>query len=476
MNQHQRFRLLTCLLVLLLGGLASAQVPIRVATYNVQELGFFASNQWNAAIASLNRVDADIVCVQEVDGNQEVALLPSFATSAGYANSAVSGVSGTLSGNLRNAVLSRYPVVSSTSHSAVSLSGDSNANDITRDIFEVVVQVPGASQVTGFFVIHLKASSGGTNDFRRAVEFIRLRQAIAGFQASYPGAPFFVTGDFNEDVGDGPFNNVFNSLPSGLPSSYDLGSDISFPVIYDPFLDLNSDGVSFAPATQEDSQTLDATRDASGRRLDYLGSASGALLLGDEVYNSARDNGFDDAPIGNWIAKAGLPLAASTSGQASDHFPVFGDFTLPAPQLALYPGSNEDFDIETGVNVTPTQGPGEDQKSAQAGDLLLVRYFSPGGTFDLDPPLLVAQIFSPGSPPNGPLSGLWVTTTGAVILVGGANGLGAPLVIAPVSGNTHAFLLPASLVGNSLMLQALALNSGAQNGFFALSNGHEIQL
>ena len=263
----------------------------RIGTWNIQSLGNSGTNEWNRELDVIARMGCEIVTIQEIDDLSEAIAFSSFAAAAGYSHFAVGNASGTLSGSLRNGVLSMHPIVSFSSHNSVSLSGDANANDITRDIFEARIQVPNAADLLGVFSVHFKASSGGTNDFRRAVEVHRLAQAIDGFVAANPGAPWVVTGDFNEDLGDGPFGNSFSSLPSGLPQTYDLGNDISFPVIYNPFVDLVNKGGLIADATQEDSATIDATRDSSGRRLDYLIYANGVLLSGDEVYNSARDNG-----------------------------------------------------------------------------------------------------------------------------------------------------------------------------------------
>lgn len=469
-------------LLLILIGLATGQVPVRVATYNVQALGSVGSGQWNDAVAVLSRVGADVVGIQEIDGSADALFFGTFANQAGYSFSAAGSTSGTLSGNLRNGVLSVHPITFSQSHSAASLSGDSSANDITRDIFEAWIQVPGAQSVLGVFSVHLKASSGSTNDFRRAVEIIRLRQAVAGFQAANPGAPWIVLGDLNDDLGDRGFNNFFNSLPSGLPGSYDLGNDISFPVVYNPFVDIVSDGSLIANATQEDSVSLDATRSASGRRLDYLFYSNAVTLFGDEVYNSARDNGVDDTPIGNWLMKFGAPLPSGVSLNASDHFAVFADFEIPSGATLLYPGTEEDFILATGINATPTTGPTLDCKTATGNDILLVNLLSPNATFDFEPLLLVAQFFcAPGVPCTFPFPGFqfdpFDVMNPVYVLVDGVTGAGGFFgLLVPSPGSTFAFNLPSGLGGQEVMLQALVLGPQAANGSFASSEGHKLTL
>ncbi|MCA9322498.1 MAG: endonuclease/exonuclease/phosphatase family protein [Planctomycetes bacterium] len=465
--------------LILLATMGIGQEAVRVATWNIQAVGTPGSNEWLRSLDVVARLDADIVAIQEVDDMVEVGQFASFAAAAGYAHYAISNTSGTLSGDLFTAVLSRHPILGSTSHTAASLSGDLNANDITRDIFEARIQVPNTAAPLAIFTVHLKASSGGVNDFRRTIEMRRLGQAVQAFSALNPLAPFVITGDFNEDLGDGPFGQVFNALPSGLPQTYTLGNDINFPVVYDPFNALTTLGGLIADATQEDSTTLDATRDSSGRRLDYIIYGQGALLVGDEVYNSSRDNGLDDFPAGNWLPKAGSTLPASWSLQTSDHFPVFADLTVPGQALPLFAGSNDDFEMLTGVGAAPTAGPGQDQKSAMAGDFLHVRYRSPGGTFVGWPAVIVGEGFPfPGIPPFGPLPGMWFDLFGGAFALfdGTAATGGFQPVIAPLDGNQHSYLVPAGLGGTSFMLQSLAISNLANNGFLAFSDGHRVDI
>lgn len=467
---------------ILLASVALGQIPVRVATYNVQALGSNGSGQWNDAVSVLDRMGADVVGIQEIDGTADLISFGSFASQAGYPHFAASSLSGTLSGSLRNGVMSAHPITFSMSHSAADLSGDPTANDITRDIFEAWVQVPNAADVLGVFVVHLKASNGSTNDFRRAIEIIRLRQAIDGFQLANPSAPWIVMGDMNEDIGDGPFNNSFSSLPSGLPQTYDLGNDINFPVVYDPFNDVISEGSLLANATQEDSTTIDTTRNASGRRLDYLFYGGGTVLNGDEVYNSSRDNGIDDTPIGNWLMKVGGALPSGTSLNASDHYSVFGDFEIPTGASLLYPGTDEDFFLSTGINGTPTTGPGFDCKFATGFDVLLVNLHSPGATFDFQPILLVAQFFcAPGVPCSFPFPGFQFDPFDPVnpvfVLVDGLTGTGGFFgLLVPSPGSTFAFALPAGLGGQEIMFQGLATSMTAANGIAAFSEGHKLTM
>ncbi len=315
---------------LVLGSLTSAALAtetVRVATYNIQAVG--SGSELTALTSVINRMAADVVLLQEVQSNETAQVGP-LASACGYPWYVVANTSGTLSGALKNAVLSKFPITSSVSWSAAMASGDPAANDICRDILQAEIAVPETCAPLAVFTVHLKASSSSTDKFRRAVELIRVRQIIEAYLLAHPGANVVFGGDMNEDIGDGPFGQTFTSLPGGLPSSYQLGSDITFPVVYDPFnyvATIGGLGLAAVDATQEDSLTA-ATRAASGRRLDYVFPRASAPALGDEVYASPQDNGVDDAPLGYFLRKGGTALPSGTSALASDHYSVYADVLL----------------------------------------------------------------------------------------------------------------------------------------------------
>lgn len=145
-----------------------------------------------------------------------------------------------------------------------------------------------------------------------------------------------------------------------------------------------------------------------------------------------------------------------------------------------FPGTGEDFVQYTFINdvegaPSPLHGIG--------GDRLTIAFESPLGTFDNFEALVLAQIFVPGNPPIGPAPFTAVmhidpaANPGPVALVGGATGIGTPIV-AP-GGTTVHFILPSvGLNGLSVMIQSWALTFGppAANGFLATSDGHELRV
>jgi endonuclease/exonuclease/phosphatase family metal-dependent hydrolase len=300
---------------------------VRVASWNVESVGAPGTSQHDAALAILHRIDADVVGLNEVNGDVEVAHLDALAFDAGYEESLVAD-SPSPFGTQRNALLSRLPVVSGTLHTAASLSGDPAANDLTRLIPEVTVNINGCPFTV--VVDHWKSGLAQADVFRRAVESHRLSQVVADRQAA--AEPFVIVGDVNEELDDPPATPTpFFALPSGLPPGFVAGPDIQAQlaspegIANNAFASLLSDppGLTALDALQLDGD--DATRPGSGRRLDYL-FASAALTRTPpeaEVYDSS------DEMIGGGLNKVGDPLPPTTSQTASDHLVVFADLTVP---------------------------------------------------------------------------------------------------------------------------------------------------
>lgn len=304
----------------------SAQTPVRVMTWNIQVVGAPGTTQYEAARQVLARLDADVVGINEVSSSSDVGNLAALASDAGYGHLFVP--SSAPSGGLRNAVLSRYPIVSSAVETSASLSGDPGANDLARDIVVVTVDVPQTERHATIAVMHWKSSNQNVDEFRRAVESYRVAQSISSFDLGSDAV--IVVGDVNEELDSVPRSpSFFTSLPSGLPSSFSLGADaqaeLSGPGFFnDPFSYVSSPDLVVLDARQLDGS--DATRPSSGRRLDYVfvSTPLRGTTPATEVYD-ARDEGL---PGG--LPKAGAPLSASTTQDASDHFPVVVDVVVPA--------------------------------------------------------------------------------------------------------------------------------------------------
>lgn len=163
-------------------------------------------------------------------------------------------------------------------------------------------------------------------------------------------------------------------------------------------------------------------------------------------------------------------------------FGMIGTIVVAPP--FLYPGSGEDLVQGSAINapgsgnVPVSYGGGNDVKYAVGGNVLTLVVRSTNGTFNFTPVIVAAQLFVSGQPaPPGALPGLHINTSGGVILVNGLDvgTFGAQQWIVP-GGSTYGFLLPPGLTGFSIMVQSLAVTSSAANGFFAISEGHEVQM
>jgi endonuclease/exonuclease/phosphatase family metal-dependent hydrolase len=292
-----------------------ASTSLRVATWNVEGLGRDGTADNEAVRAILQRIDADIVGLNEIEPEDATAL-KNLAEDLGYE---LAGPSSNPFGDLRNAILSRLPISSSAAPTSAQLSSDNDANDVTRWPVRVVVDVSGREVVV--VAQHWKSGFDDVDEFRRAVDATRTAQA-----ADIDGDVHVVMGDVNAEFGDGESPGSFSSLPNYLPSSYWLGSDLYAAMEgggleNDAFSALQDLGLTPVDALQVDGRT--GTRWVSERRIDYVFIDDGATVLASEVYDSR------DEHVGDGIDKGGEAPERSTSEAASDHLPVVVDLTIP---------------------------------------------------------------------------------------------------------------------------------------------------
>ncbi len=316
--------------------LSAAQArQVRVATYNVLDgVGTPVNADYNAVKAVLQRINADVVAFQELPGGMNVTNWLTLASELGYTNTALSGL-GPFSGGLYVGYYSRFPILST-----FNVQSPPSAAELTRSPLRAVIAVPDAASALVIWTMHHKCcTSAGNEQFRRAIEAIRIVQDIDAYVATNPAqTEFLFLGDLNQNLTEAQ-PAQYDSLPSGLPASYVLGSDITFPVLYATFpTDRYSSaggGMKQLVLYQEDT-TNPATFPPSSV-LDYI-FVSHALTntaVG-EIYNSEQDDGAGGLP------KAGAPLPTGTSGAASDHFALFTDINMAdavVPTFEVTPSS-----------------------------------------------------------------------------------------------------------------------------------------
>lgn len=292
--------------------------PLRVATFNVGN-GLLApgtSSHENVA-RILGRIDADVIGFQELQN--DVTNLKALGARLGLPHSVALNDPA-----MQVGLLSRYPVT----YYWINRSG------MTRRILMARIDVPGAAQRPWVAVLHLKCcgQTGGDEQYVRAVELARLRQALPEFVTLQD--PVVIMGDFN--------------LVAEDDFSYEGGrfTGIDYPL--KAWAD--ADGY-FVP---EGIFKLDARHAGpGGETWTWRGNSQfppGAL---DHIMANAtvRAGGvaveiFDvqkDAAGITGLPKAGPPMPADSS-YGSDHLPIFADLQLadaPAARFRVSPG--EDF-------------------------------------------------------------------------------------------------------------------------------------
>ena len=294
---------------------------VRLMTFNIGTVGAVTEPAYAHTLSIFERLDADIACLQEFH-EDDAPVLNTLALESEYPDWFLTDLA-PLGGPLANLCFSRIPLEATYSWSASDISGDYATEDIGRDILELnVTIVPGDWQLA-VFVVHFKAGTTDADRFRRQIEAIRTVQVVQAHRGVFPNGKVVVMGDLNEEIDSPNLGQVFTELPAGLPWLFQLGADISFPVVYNPFVTIQQAGLEVVDATHEDSTTIHETHFPTHWRLDYI--FTDGYSFNDEVYDECRDNGVDDLPTGNFLPKAGIPLDCATVGQASDHRPVVVD-------------------------------------------------------------------------------------------------------------------------------------------------------
>ena len=307
---------------------------VRVATYNILDgTGDAGSVEYLALQAVLARMDADVVCFQELQATS-FAAWSNLASELGYPYAAISG-NGPFSGSLYCGYYSRFPILST-----YNVDSPPGAVELTRFPFRAVIDVPDAQRPLVLWTMHHKSSADGIDKFRRAIEAYRIVQDVDAYLAANPDhVEYVLTGDMNDDIRDSQTPAQYASQPSGAPGGFVLGADIVFPVAYATFpVDRYATagaGFLHVPAFWEGTATP-ITRPASSRQLDYvfLSPALANSPLGapqGEVY-------FSDWDLGGGLPKRGAPLPGGTSAAASDHLPIFVDIQM-ADYSAVLPGA-----------------------------------------------------------------------------------------------------------------------------------------
>lgn len=353
-------------LVLVMSSLGQA-VQIRVATFNVGAK--FEETSGGAYVADygigpagnpdhdtvrdvLARIDADVVTLQEiheddVTGND----VSDLAASLGYPYVHIATDTNAFDPFLLVAFLSRFPFISQTI-----ITSPTNYKDMTRLIPVVKVDVPGTTRDPVLIGAHLKVGTSLSDIFQRTVEMRRIAKYLTTSGLTV-NDNFVILGDFN--LNPSVDDRTFSAIPgSGLPSGFNLGPDITFPITYSPYptanfgtpsvrrlnpLQLDGSPITHPPAEPDDKPTI--------LDLFMVSPAIGSRPHHTEIYNSALDTSNTAG-----LPKSGSPLAAETSAAASDHLAVFGDIELD-PALPYEFSTPAQTVSETFTNFAGTYDP-----------------------------------------------------------------------------------------------------------------------
>lgn len=153
--------------------------------------------------------------------------------------------------------------------------------------------------------------------------------------------------------------------------------------------------------------------------------------------------------------------------------PASGNDATWAFETRPYPGSRLDLVLRTGVNVAPTEGPGELVKDILGFDTAIINVSSPNGALDNAPYAVLLQGFTTAVGQPSFLPTLWMDLFGLDILplIGGP--VGQFTTVLPIGGSTTAILVPPGLAGFSVMVQSIAVSP---SNTLVLTDGHEFAL
>lgn len=297
-------------------------IKVRIASFNVEwGVGVPGSNEYEAVKAVINRTRPDVIGFQELTNDDKDNWI-TLAADLGYPYLAFGASYGPLTGTQRLGYFSKYPIRNSAE--VVEFPG---AVELTRYPLRVEVDVPGSLNPLVIYNVHCKAMGDNSSQFRRAIESRRLlSNLVAYIESNTLNTEYVILGDFNDDVKNTQVD-LFSSLPTGLPISYNLGSDVVFPVPYRLYPNDRFAPAGLEPLTLRREDSTSESTYGSGGRLDYI------LLSPDirenpigapvgEIYASANDDGSGGLP------KFGSPLPSTTSATASDHLLLFADINL----------------------------------------------------------------------------------------------------------------------------------------------------
>ena len=277
-------------------------------TYNVHGNGLtnWSTNMWHvqAIGRQMQYLNPDIITFNEIPvTNNCTAQMVDFVTAfrPGYylvTNSMDDGF-------IRSVILSRFPILSSTSwlHGSDLAPYGYAGSGFTRDLFEAQISIPDFPQPLHVFTVHLKSAQDADSAAKRAAEAGAVSNFFATvFLATNSLQPYVLSGDLNEDILRPPPSN-----PQSLQRLISAPTGLQLTTAVNPFTD------------SELTWSIQDTNNGPTVRYDYI-LPCGLLfsnITGSQVFRT------------DLITNPAPPLKTNDNTTASDHLPVIMFFGNP---------------------------------------------------------------------------------------------------------------------------------------------------
>lgn len=243
-----------------------------------------------------------------------------------------------------------------------------------------------------------------------------------------------------------------------------------------PIPDVDNDGIpDFLIGSGSVSNGMQGPMNGS---VQAFSGASGTLLaqlmgaMPNDHFGSSVQALGDINGDGTFEVFIGAPSDGTKVGSASI-------YKLDATYTPPYPGSGADLSLAVGINGSGTLFPLV--HAATGGDYIQVHFWSPVGTYNFTPPLLVAQLFPTGAPYLGPAAypevhiGEGVAPPNTAVVLYDGSFLGFTSALSPGGFQTTA-IVPLPLPATSVMIQGFVLSANPGNQLFTSTDAHEIQI
>jgi endonuclease/exonuclease/phosphatase family metal-dependent hydrolase len=314
-------------------------------TYNAHGNGLtnWSTNMWHvqAIGRQMQYLNPDIITFNEIPvTNNCTAQMADFVTAfrPGY----YLVTNSTDDGFIRSVILSRFPIIASTSwlHGSDLAPYGYTGSGFTRDLFEAQISVPGFSQLLHVFTVHLKSAQDADSSAKRAAEAGAVSNFfVTAYLAANGQQPYVLSGDMNEDILRPPPSN-----PQSIQRLISAPTGLQLTTAVNPFTD---------------SELTWSIQDADGLTVRYDYILPCAMLSSNIVSSQVfRTDLLHPVPPN---------LYSNDDKIASDHLPVFMVFGNPfnTPFRLLTIGltnqivslqwesaSNRSYNIEISSNLT----------------------------------------------------------------------------------------------------------------------------